>query len=204
MKSAALDADEQRTKGQVDVLRLMKGAAPERSKELEDLWERYRPEIEVVKDSGAFTINANARRIQFTPKSLETIWLLAFNGWRALDLYCPAIVGSEMLGLSIDEVLNLDLDRGPLEQDFRARIRIAFDWLEDREDGARWPDDVPRPDADAQSFDKVTKAAFDLTMIATAYVFLHELRHVIYAASGIGQRTRLRRKLPAMFGRVHS
>ena len=170
--------------GKLAVLRLLIAAVPERANEIEQIWREIDFGVEVAKDSGKLTINANSKRIQFTPRSLEMVWLLAFNGWKALEIYCPAVLGADMFGLPIQQFLDSDDERGPLEQEFRARIRIAMDWIEKEDDGTQWPDDVPRPNSDIDKFDVVTKAAFDLTLIATAYVFLHELRHVIYAAKG--------------------
>jgi hypothetical protein len=45
------------------------------------------------------------------------------------------------------------------------------------EDGV-WPNGVPRPQADKRGFNIEQQGAFDLIMIATAYVLLHEFRHV--------------------------
>jgi len=47
-----------------------------------------------------------------------------------------------------------------------------------------WPDGVPRPQADKTGLDVEQQAAFDLTMIATAYMLLHEARHVMYNTDG--------------------
>jgi hypothetical protein len=47
-----------------------------------------------------------------------------------------------------------------------------------------WSDGVPRPQADKTGLDVEQQAAFDLTMIATAYILLHEMRHVMYNAGG--------------------
>jgi hypothetical protein len=45
-----------------------------------------------------------------------------------------------------------------------------------------WPADVPPPGT--ESFSVPDKAAFDLICIATAYAFLHELKHVAFAKDG--------------------
>ncbi len=50
----------------------------------------------------------------------------------------------------------------------------------DGKTAVQWPPDIPRPTADrAYLRDDQEQVPFDLTLMAVAYVFLHELRHVI-------------------------
>ena len=43
-----------------------------------------------------------------------------------------------------------------------------------------WPEGIPPRQADKTGFDIQQQAAFDLTMIATAYALLHEVKHVMF------------------------
>jgi hypothetical protein len=44
-----------------------------------------------------------------------------------------------------------------------------------------WPPDIPQPQADRNAFlNDQDKVAFDLSLLALASAFLHELKHVIY------------------------
>lgn len=58
--------------------------------------------------------------------------------------------------------------------------------IEEQNSGhATWPQDVPRPEANRETLGSQQEmAAFDLARLATAHVFLHELRHVKFLSDG--------------------
>ncbi|MDR7098947.1 hypothetical protein J2X04_001294 [Lysobacter niabensis] len=168
------------------VLDLLRGAAPERADEISALWRRYRPEFEVVPDRAGITMNANKHRIQFDLKTLEVLWLIGFCGWKSIETYTPLILTAMLTQGVIDEVLVTDQDLGPFEQDYKHRIVIAHSFIDsDNSVFGEWPPDIPRPQSDRASLkDAQDQAAFDLTCMASAYVFLHEFRHVMFAQDG--------------------
>jgi Peptidase U49 len=53
-----------------------------------------------------------------------------------------------------------------------------------------WPEGVLPRQEDKGGFDKEQQAAFDLTMIATAYMLLHEMRHVMFNIDDVNQPQR--------------
>lgn len=160
---------------------LIYGAAPERQVELAELWNRYNPAVEVVPDQTGALMNANKRRIQFDFKTLDALWLIGFSGWRAIETYAPHVVVATITQTSIQSVICDDGELGQFEQDYKHRLRLAQDLIaSDGETSVQWPPDVPRPTADRACLrDDQERVAFDLTLMAVAYVFLHELWHVV-------------------------
>ncbi|MEQ7892580.1 phage exclusion protein Lit family protein [Xanthomonas arboricola] len=126
-------------------------------------------------------MNANRRRIQFDVKTLDAFWLVGFSAWHAIETYATHVVVAMITQTSVSSVMRDDDQLGPLEQDYKHRLRLAKDLLAggDR-DAIQWPPDIPKPIDDRASLHSVQeRVAFDLTLLAVAYVFLHEFRHVM-------------------------
>lgn len=165
---------------------LICGAAPERASEIAILWDRYRPDIHIVPDGAGVIMNANRHRIQFDFKTLDALWLIGFSGWRALETYAPHVLIATDNQQSIENIIRADGELGPFELDYKHRLRLAQDLIaSDGTTAVMWPPDIPRPTADRDSLNGVeVQVAFDLTCMAVAYVFLHELRHVMFDRDG--------------------
>lgn len=165
---------------------LLRGAVPERHSELDTLWERYAPAIELASDSRGITMDANKHRIRFDAKTLRIVWLMGFNGWQTIGLYAPALIWSGVFGKTIDEMFNGDEELGQLESEYKARATIAADLINTmRVEDVAWPPDIPEPGVDRPSLKSdQEKVAFDLVCMATAFVFLHEFRHVMFLNDG--------------------
>lgn len=170
----------------VAVKALLQGAAPERKQEIEDLWNHYAPKACVVEDARGVNISAGKGRIQFDHKTLEAIWLLGFNGWRSIEIYSPAIILAGITDGAIEDILCADDELAAFEMDYRSRANSAQSIIEEKSSvHTTWPQDVPRPEADRETLGSHQEmVAFDLVCLATAYVFLHELRHVKFLSDG--------------------
>lgn len=168
------------------VLRLLKSAVPERSSEIEELWKKYKPSIQISEDVRGVVIDATRHRIRFDNKTMRAIWLMGFNGWHSIALYSPAIVLAQMFDLSIDQVLGNDDELGSLEFDYRSRMSIAEKLIDTGStDAGAWPSDIPEPGTERENLaSDQEKVTFDLVCMAIAFVLLHELRHVIFDADG--------------------
>lgn len=131
-------------------------------------------------------ISAGKGRIQFDHKTLEAIWLLGFNGWRSIETYSPAIIRAGITDGAIEDILCADDELAAFEMDYRSRANSARSIIEEKSSvHTTWPQDVPRPEADRETLGSHQEmAAFDLVCLATAYVFLHELRHVKFLSDG--------------------
>lgn len=165
---------------------LIDGAAPEKAQAWRDLVRRYQISFHPISDRKGVTIRARGRRIEFDPKTMAWFWLLGFGGWRAFRLHAPHLIWRKLTGASIDAKLrSSDPTFAEAEGDYEAILYAVRDFprLETLDD-ADWPDHVPRQQTDKEGFDKEQQGAFDLTMIATAYALLHEVRHVIFNVDG--------------------
>lgn len=170
----------------IAVKALLQGATPERKQEIEDLWDLYAPKVCVVEDARGVNIGAGKGRIQFDHKTLEAIWLLGFNGWRSIETYSPAIILAGITGGALEDILRADDELASFEMDYRSRSNSARSIIEGQSSvHTTWPQDVPRPEAYSETLGSPQEmAAFDLVCLATAYVFLHELRHVKFLSDG--------------------
>lgn len=165
------------------VLNLLLGAVPERAHEIRGLWSAYEPGVSVQADQQGVTVNATRHRIAFDAKSLRLFWLVGFAAWKSVECYSPAVVVAGLLGQPVDSVLRSDDGLSELERDFRERAAVARALRDtSRPDEIAWPPDIPKPTDDRESLgDPQDVAAFDLVLLATAFVFLHELHHLILA-----------------------
>jgi peptidase U49-like protein len=91
----------------------------------------------------------------------------------------------QMTGGQIDGTLRgADPGYAEAEADLGAVLYVLRDLphMESIEEDRFWPPGLPRPQVDKQGLSHEQQAAFDLTMIATAYLLLHEVRHLIFNA----------------------
>lgn len=165
------------------VLHLLRGAVPERADDIGCLWAQYGHAIEVSPETKGVTMNADAKRIQFDTKTIDLFWLLGFSGWRAIEVYAPALFLATVAGIPLDRALNVDAERGRFEFEYRQRIDSARSLIATQHTtDIQWPADVPEPTADRNGFtDAQHIATFDLVAMALAFTFLHEFRHVMFS-----------------------
>jgi hypothetical protein len=183
---------------EIEIVRLLlKGALPDRADELEALWRKYGPAIEIAPNGKGHVMNANRRRIRFSTKTIDLFWLLTFSAWRSIEVYMPALVLAVERGITLQDALNQDDERGLFEADYKQRFRMA-EQLIDTDDPStiHWPDDIPPPTDDREKLHEPQgKAAFDLAVLTTAFAMLHEFRHVMFDHDGDAPATRREEEL---------
>jgi hypothetical protein len=167
---------------------LLKGAVPERADELEELWEKYSPAIEVAHSHKGHVMNANRRRIRFTTVTIDLFWLLTFSAWRSIEVYLPAVVFAIEGRTSLQDALGKDEERGPFEFEYKQRFRMVEQVIETNDPSTlQWPNDIPLPTPDRETLDNPQgQASFDLAVLTTAFAMLHEFRHVMFDHDGDG------------------
>jgi hypothetical protein len=163
--------------------RLFDAAAPEKAQAWRNLRSHYQLSFHPIADRKGVTLRARGRRIEFDHKTMAWLWLLGFGGWRAFRLHGPHLLWRAITGVAINAQLRAD-DRTFEEAEGEYEAVRDFPELETVDDKGFWPDALPRPQADKSGLDVEQQAAFDLTMIATAYMLLHEVRHVMYTVEG--------------------
>jgi hypothetical protein len=162
-------------KNQID--RIILAAAPERESDWKELCARYKPSFHLLPDNTGVTWQAHGTNVEFDSKTLAWIWLLGFAAWRAFCLYGP------YLWLRwTDETLRADPSYREAEAAYDTVRYVARDLpkVKRLSETADWPEGIPHRQPDKAGFDIHQQASFDLTMIATAYMLLHEMRHVMF------------------------
>lgn len=166
---------------------IIDAAAPEKA----DAWRRLRDGLSIsfhpIEDRKGVTMHARGRRVEFDAKTMAWIWLLGFTAWHAFRLHGPHLFWRVLTGRQIDAALRSnDGGYAAAEGDYEALLYAMRDFhaLQVFDLSDDWPAGVPQPQKDKAGFDIEQQAAFDLTMIATAYVLLHEVKHVEFNAAG--------------------
>lgn len=163
---------------------ILAAAVPERTSEISSLLRKYGLIFHVSPDAEGFLLEAGAfSLVRFTERSLEQLWVLGHAAWRALDAY----------GAYIAIVANRRISRGEIDGlEGQAEAERAFNFAVDAAEAIgrvepdaelSWPEGIPTRDPDAKRTDE-EQATFELIILATAYTFLHEAKHLAFAADG--------------------
>lgn len=159
---------------------LMVGVVPERQSEIDQLWKTYNPDVVIIEDKPGIILDANRDRIRFSPKTMDVFWLIGFSGWRAIECYSPHVICSAY-GTSLQSLIDSDENLPEIEIQYKERLATAKSLIASSDTAsADWPPDIPLPSANREVFDNVQyRVAFDLSLIAAGFTFLHEFRHVM-------------------------
>ncbi|MCH5009128.1 phage exclusion protein [Pectobacterium aquaticum] len=166
--------------------KLFEGVTPERSKEVLELIVKHSAQFRRVSDRAGFNLDAGAYgAVQFTQRSLKQIWLFGFAGLYSLHCYTGLIVlaKSMNLKLNIDDINSLPEQQ--VENDRFSDVINSIEKLNNvgSENDFLWPIEIPNPE-DGKPEGVEQGAVYDLILMATAYIFLHELKHVIFVSEG--------------------
>lgn len=160
------------------VHQLIVESAPERRDELENLWQKCSPTFAHASDKKGFKMEGGPwGLVVFTPRTTGQVWLLGFAAWRAFEAYCPyvvlriAITPAAMSGdpsqVTAEKALNDDLLK---VRELREIDKVGM---------FTWPSDIPEPGLPLPATTR-ERAIVDLIKIATAFAFLHEVRHAMF------------------------
>jgi hypothetical protein len=160
------------------VLELILESAPERRRELYELWERYSPVFERASDQKGFRLEGGPfGLILFTMRTMGQIWILGFAAWRAFEAYCP--YGLLFSGEIMSQRMAKDWDLVWAEEHLKAGLNKARELRnEENLHDFKWPAEIPIPGL-RQPKTTQEQAVVDLIRIATTFVFLHEIRHAM-------------------------
>lgn len=157
-------------------------SAPEREAELRQMWEEHQPAVNQTDDKKGFNLEAGSfGLVLFDHKTMCQIWLLGFAAQHAFNLYIPYLILFQATGLSFSPT---DTTTEQEAVDIHGKISVlylAIKELKDAEiiDSVTWPSGIPKP-GEGKPSDVNGSMVFDLLCMASAYCFLHELRHVQY------------------------
>jgi hypothetical protein len=162
------------------ILNVLKGTAPERKEEIEALWERYAPEVAIVPPRPGVVMNANKKRIEFDAKLIDIFWIIGYAAWSAVETYSPLVVLGPYYGVSLEKLINADERYTEGERHLKEIVATARSFIQDGIDPDRWPDMIPCPGPDRECLTTPEKAIYDLVIMALAFCWLHEFRHVTF------------------------
>ena len=161
------------------LLRLFKSTIPERKDELRRLWSELGAELYQFSPARGYRMQVRAHMIEFDQKATALIWLLGFTSWDVFRTYADAIHEAAKTGAHLGETLKRVEKYDEAEARLKSLLMAPAALLESCDiESFQWPSEIPKPQADKAGFTVEQQAAFDIMMFATAYVFLHELRHV--------------------------
>lgn len=169
-----------------ELTKLFEGVIPERLDEVLGLIATHSAQFRRVGDKRGFNLDAGAYgAIQFTQRSLEQLWLFGFAGLYAIHSFSGVIFLVKCRGLKFDLAEIAGLPEQKEENERFSRIIETIKGLNsaDSDYDFTWPAGIPKPEA-GKPQDTEQAAVFDLVLMATAYVFLHELKHVIFESEG--------------------
>ena len=160
-------------------------SAPERQKRLEKFREEHAVYFEEVAGKPGITLKVKKEhRVQFACKDLQVMWLLGFTLWKSIELFSPQVLSSLWTRASFSSALDIDDELENLERYYREKMAAVATLIDAKEfDSRRWPCDIPLPVKSRQDLAcDQDRAAYDLVMMATSVLFLHELKHVEFFA----------------------
>lgn len=160
-------------------------AVPEREQEIRELWLQYDPKIFIARNKAGITLTEKKRCISFDPKTMDVLWLIGFSGWKAIECYSPHVFCAYSSGQSIEEALQDDAELDEFECMYKQYFAAVKELMSAKDSkSVQWPPGLPCPNEDRDAFDDQYKAAFDLTCLAVAFMFFHEIRHVEFSRDG--------------------
>jgi len=160
---------------------LLTGAAPERRDELTEFWGTGADRVHLT-DGRGFDIEEIFGVIKTTEITLREIWILSFAAWRAIEAYSGIFFLLTGIGVfKRDEVASLP-GQAAADAAFDTVVAKALELRKcENLDSFEWPKDIPQPTPDNTFSKKSDLGAYNLACIAAAYIFLHEIRHVLFA-----------------------
>lgn len=163
---------------------LIRQSAPEQSTRLAGFRDRYAAVFHLVDSRPGIVLNANKDRVEYACKDMEVMWLLGFALWKSIELFAPTVLLPILTGMPAASALSLDEKLDEIERDYRERLAAVAALIRaDASDAIAWPPDVPRPVASRTELsDPQAVLVFDLVVMATAVIFLHELKHMEFHA----------------------
>ena len=162
-----------------NIVQIISMSAPERETELHDFLCANPVRFLEVEDRPGIVMNATWEHVKYARKDLQVVWLVGFSLWKAIQLFAPAVLGPTLLGRSSASVVDMDENLPRFERDYRERLASIARVVEDKTPShAVWPPDIPEPVASRDDLSNDQhKLVYDIVIMATAVLFLHELRH---------------------------
>ena len=165
------------------IIELMAGVVPERKAEFSQLLENYSPHFHLSDDRPGFFLEAGAFGIvQFTHRTMLKLALLGHASKLGLHCYAGLLV---ILNTQNEPLRRSELEAIPGQAEAQNLYNQCIEAIYElsaieRLDDFTWPEWAPSPYT-GRPTDNEDALAYDLSLIATAYTFLHEIQHVKFS-----------------------
>lgn len=163
--------------------RLFAGVIPERNEELKEYLTKYAHHFSRCEDKPGFVMDAGPYGIlRFTHRTMRMMWLLGFAAQQTLHVYG----GLVFLLMITQQKFTAEILEGISDQDkeinrYNQLIDAVYELSRiSKFDDFIWPDWIPIPE-DGPPQNDLWASTRDLVLMAGAYVFLHEIKHIIFA-----------------------
>ncbi len=169
-----------------EISRMIFATIPERKEELIAMYEKYNPFYREQPDMPGFMMEGGPfGAIFFTHRTLMQIWMLGFTSWKAMMSYSGLLFLFRFSQLPFDiEKVNRIPGQNKYDKEFDEAISKVRELAQiEKMDDFVWPDFVPFP-PDGKPKDTEEAAVFDLIIMASAYILLHEMKHVQFVQDG--------------------
>ncbi len=168
------------------LLALLTGAVPERREEVLAIWDHAVAGVDVVPDTDRILFSTHQRRIRLSLRAIDICWVVGFSSASALISYGPYVRIAIDTGQTIEDVSRSDENRYEFESAHREAIHMAQELIGGNgTPPPPWPPGIPQMKDDrsalSSDFDRVI---YDVTILALAFVILHELRHAMFQTAG--------------------
>jgi hypothetical protein len=160
---------------QVAARNVLRGGAPERDADLDDMWRELDPKFQlapnldgvqpIIMDAGAY------RYVRFNHRVLRAFWIAAYAAWEG---YRGVVEAASLEALDLGRFKELIAA-------FESTISSNDPELEALPSGVAEPGEYPDKQRDPQG-----RVAGELATIAVAWALLHELRHIRHQREGTG------------------
>lgn len=168
---------------------LLGGVIPEKAGELKELLDKYSHQFSRCEDKPGFVMNAGPYGLlYFTHRTMWQMWLLGFAAHQALHVYGGLVLYLLATKQKFTAKILNDIPDQREETKKYNRLVDAVYKLGNipRLDDFVWPAEIPTPE-DGTPKNVELAATRDLILMAGAYVFLHEIKHILFAG-GEGNR----------------
>jgi hypothetical protein len=166
------------------IQKLFEGVIPERLEEIMSLVNQYSTQFRLVGDREGFNIDGGAfGTVQYTYRSMQQLWLFGYAGLLSLHCYGTfiALIQSSVLPLDMEKLKQIP-DQAFSDEKFTNLLNKIKELNNAGGEGDfTWPEEIPKPEH-GKPADEERAVVFDLSCMAAAYIFLHEFRHVQFAA----------------------
>jgi hypothetical protein len=144
----------------------------------------YSPIFSLYDDKPGFSMETIFGSVLSTNRTMQAIWILGYAAWKASYCFAVPLVLLQAANKSLNaEALEFP-DQSEAENSYANLINSVKELVDiDRLNEFRWPDSVPKPYY-GKPKDIEGGAIFDLTCMATAYIFLHEIKHIGFRQKG--------------------